>query len=336
MALHAIDDLTDAFDATKAFLLPFDLGRWLRLAVISLFVASSSGWGSGMAPSNPAQFSAGPGTPTTGPAPGDVGGQIAHFVATNLLAIVAVLLVLFALGLILAWLASVFEFAFLASISREEVHVRSYVAEFSGPGTRLFGFRVVFGLLVAAVFGGGALLTLGPALLTGDPSLALFFVLVLPLFVVLGALASVVYVFTTAFVAPIMLLEDRGVISGWRRFWGVLRANWKQFGTFAVVGVFVMIGVGIVAGIAAGLLGVAVAIPFALVFFALVLAGIGGGAALIAGVLLGIPLLAVLLVVMGFVQVPIQTYLRYWALLVLGDVDADLDLIPDQRAAIRE
>jgi hypothetical protein len=35
------------------------------------------------------------------------------------------------------------------------------------------------------------------------------------------------------------------------------------------------------------------------------------------------------------VQVPVHTYLRYYALLVLGDVEPDLDLVPDQRAAIR-
>jgi len=41
------------------------------------------------------------------------------------------------------------------------------------------------------------------------------------------------------------------------------------------------------------------------------------------------------LVVALLVTVPVQTYLRYYALLILGDVDADLDLIPEQRAIAR-
>lgn len=37
-----------------------------------------------------------------------------------------------------------------------------------------------------------------------------------------------------------------------------------------------------------------------------------------------------------FVSVPVQTFLRYYALLVLGDTNADFDLIPEQRRAARE
>jgi hypothetical protein len=36
------------------------------------------------------------------------------------------------------------------------------------------------------------------------------------------------------------------------------------------------------------------------------------------------------------VQVPVQTYLRYYALLVLGDVESSFDIVPDRRAAVRE
>jgi hypothetical protein len=39
--------------------------------------------------------------------------------------------------------------------------------------------------------------------------------------------------------------------------------------------------------------------------------------------------------VAALVQVPVVTYFRYYALLVLGDTDADLDLIPERRRAVR-
>lgn len=42
-----------------------------------------------------------------------------------------------------------------------------------------------------------------------------------------------------------------------------------------------------------------------------------------------------LLALASLVQVPAATYLRYCALLVVGDADAALDPIPERRAAIR-
>jgi hypothetical protein len=63
----------------------------------------------------------------------------------------------------------------------------------------------------------------------------------------------------------------------------------------------------------------------------------GGGGVLgpLALLVVGIPLALIFIVMMAFVQVPVQVYLRYWALLVLGDVDSALDLIPEQREAVR-
>ncbi|QLG60370.1 hypothetical protein HUG12_00815 [Halorarum salinum] len=56
-----------------------------------------------------------------------------------------------------------------------------------------------------------------------------------------------------------------------------------------------------------------------------------------AGVLAVVGLLFALatLVVVALARVPVVTYLRYYALLVLGDVDERLDLVPKRRAAIR-
>ena len=41
MALHAIDDVGDALDATRAFLFPFDRTKWLKLALVVFFVGTS-------------------------------------------------------------------------------------------------------------------------------------------------------------------------------------------------------------------------------------------------------------------------------------------------------
>ena len=334
MALHAVDDLTDAFEATRSFLLPFEFGRWVRLALLSLFVAGSGG-GGGMTPQSPMQYTFdGTGTPGT-PSFGGLGAELTRFLEANLWPLVGIGLVLILIGLVVAWLASIFEFSYLESLRADAVHVRDYYSQFRGLGTRLFAFRLIFGLLSAVVVGGIALLAIGPALLGFGTSSLFVLVLLFPLFFLVGLLAGIVYVFTTAFVVPIMLLEDRGVISGWRRLWGVMGGNWAQFAVFVLVGLFVMIGVGILVGIVTAILGVVVAIPFALVFFLALMTGIPALNVAVL-VILGIPFALVMLAVVGFVQVPVQTYLRYWALLVLGDVEPDLDLIPEQRQAIRE
>lgn len=326
MALHAIDDLSEALTTTRRFLFPFTWGRWLRLAFISLFVAGGSGGGS---PPNSLQYTMegpvldGHGAPNLGP-----------FFGQHLALIVGIVAVLLVLGLVLAWVAATLEFALLESLRSDAVHVREYLGAYSGLGLRLFAFRILFGLALVLSIGGLALAVVGPVLLGADQRVLFAFVLLVPVFLVIGLIGAVVYVFTTAFVVPIMVLEDRGVISAWKRFWTTLRSNWTQFLAFLVVGLFVMIAIGIAVGILAAIVGVIVAIPLAAVAY--VFFASPGTVTLLPIALVGIPLAIVFFVAMAFVQVPVQVYLRYWALLVLGDVDEDLDLIPDQRAAVRE
>lgn len=331
MALHAVDDLSDAFTATRSFLFPFDWGRWLRLALISLFVAGGSGGGS---PPNVFQYTGGaPGQMTPGYQTGipDLGPILQQNLGVVVLLGGLVVLV----SLALAWLSATFEFTLLESIRSDSVVIRRYVDEFSGLGTRLFAFRFVFGLVLLLLVGGLALAIIGPVIMGASRNFLFAFVILTPVFLVIGVVAGVIYVLTTAFVAPIMLLENRGVLSGWRRFWTTFKAEWTQFLVYLLVGLFVMIAVGIGVGIATAIIGVVLAIPFALVFFGLVTTGGGGVIGPLALLAVGIPLGLIFLVLMAFVQVPVQVYLRYWALLVLGDVDSDLDLIPEQRDRIR-
>ncbi|MFB6085711.1 MAG: hypothetical protein ABEJ84_02715 [Halodesulfurarchaeum sp.] len=327
MALHAVDDLSDAYRATRAFLLPLEWGRWLRLALLSLFVAGSSGGG---APTGGFQGPLGTSpdlTPGGGTEFGGTIDQIGAMLSNNLWFILGVIGVFFLLGLVLQWVSATFEFTFLESLRTDEVHVREFTSEYTGLGTRLFAFRILFGLATLLVFGGLALLAIGPLLMGISPAAPLLLlVFLIPVSFVLGIVAAVGYVFTTAFVAPIMLLEDRGVLSAWKRFWGVFKSAWTDFLVFVLVGLFLMIAIGIVVGIAMAVIGVGIALP---VFVAL----LAGGPLLAA--LLGIPAAVLAILAWAMVQVPVQTYLRHWALLVLGDIEPELDLIPDRRGAVR-
>jgi preprotein translocase subunit Sss1 len=337
MALHAVDDLGDAFAATRAFLLPFDVGTWLRLALVAFFVGGVGG----NVPTSGTQF----GGETVdigqvGTTPPDVGGQ-----ALTLLLLVGSALAI--LGLLLGFLGSVMEFVLVRSLREEEVHVRRYVGEHWRAGARLFGFRIVLVLL------GGLLVTLPLlALLFGvvgsggfdGPGRILGLVLVLvPLALLVAVAFSLVNGFTTFFVVPVMLLEGSGVLASWRRFYRTLRSEWKEYIAFAVLTFVLTLVLGTMVGFVVGIVALLVFGPLVLLGFAGVAGtgvfGFGGGAAslpvLVALGLVGLLALLLVLFVAALVRVPVVTYLRYYALLVLGDTDGDLDLVPERRRAIR-
>ena len=340
MALHAVDDLEDALSATRAFLFPFDAGRWLRLAIVAFFVG-----GVGSAPTSGFQFGGGGGgsvdTGGVGTTPPEITGEL-----LSLVLLVAGVLV--AIGLVVGFVGSVMEFVLVASLRDEEVHVRRYFREHWRAGARLFGFRLALTLLAAAlvavpilalVFGTG-----GPAAVGGPGEVFGLLLLLLPLALVAGIAFSLVNGFTTFFVVPVMLLEGDGVLASWRRFYGTLRAEWKEYLVFVVVTFVLSLVVATAVGIVVGIAAFLVVVPFVLLglggFLAAGALGSGGIGAASLPVLLAVGLLgllAFLLVVFvaAVVQVPVVTYFRYYALLVLGDTDEALDLVPERRRAIR-
>jgi len=331
MVWYAVEALDDAVDPVRSLLFPLDVGRWLKLAVIVLFLG-----GGGVTP------------PTAGGQSTVGGGEMAPDAGamelpseTVIAAVVGLLVVILALVLLFTVLGSVMEFAFLESLRTREVHVRRYAGDNLGKGLRLFGFRIAL-YLVGLVPVVGLALLLFPGLATGSPTIVLGTVaLFVPVIALFGFVVALVDGATTNFVVPVMLLRDEGPVAAWRTFWPTLVADWKQFAVYAVIRVVLAIAAGIVLSIVGGFLAVAVLVPFAVVGAAAVLA-FGTPSALVStavglGILVVLILayVAVLFFVLSVVRVPIQAYLRYYALLVLGDVDADLDLIPDIREETR-
>ncbi len=325
MTLYALDDVGDAFEVTSEFLRPVEARTWAKLALVVLFIGGAGG--------NVTSFQSSVGG-SAGPVPDLSAGPGLWLLIA---AIVGVALVV---GLVFVLVGSIFEFVFVESLRREEVSIRQYWGQRWRQGVRLFAFRVALGLFL---LGGGALLAASIVLpLVGfDPLGGLWLagvVLLLPVFLVIAIVTGVVYVFTTIFVVPIMVLEDCGVVAGWRRLWPTITRDWKQYLAVALLYVGLAIAGGIVVGILTALSLLILFIPFGLLFaiafglFAFVSEVLGFLAFLVLGVAGVITAIAVVAVV----QVPVQTYLRYYALLVLGDIEPPFDLIPDQRAAIRD
>ena len=332
MSWKAIDALDDARDATASLLLPFDAGRWARLALIALFVGSigSGGGGAGNAGNTGFTFPADGGVPPTD-FPID---SFPEFVtAGNVFAVaVALVAVAFVLGIVWSIIGSVMQFVLVDAVVSKDVRIRKPFRERLGLGLRLFVFQVGLVLAVLLLLGAPlAAVVLGGINLDGT-----VFLLAIPLVflaLVVFFVLAVALQLTTDFVVPTMIAEDRQVIESWRRVVPVFRAEFSEFGLYVVIRFVLGILASIAVGIAAALVLLVVAIPFAIVGGGLFLALAGAQVGILSpvGVVLlgGLGLLFVLtaIVVSAFVQMPVVTFFRYYSLFLLGSADESLDLV---------
>jgi len=236
MTRFAVERLGDAVDATRAFLFPVASGRWLRLAVLSVLVAGGSGFGGGGGVSGGSTGA----TEAVEPAVGLSSGEAVVLVLAGAALVVGI-------GLVVGLLASVAEFVLVASLRSESVTLRASARRFWRRGVRLFVFRTGLFVALLAVLAVAVAAVALPAAL-GVPLVAVLAALV----AVPAALAAVLLAvaadrFTVLFVVPTMLAADEhGVIAGWRRFWSVLRPQWRQYAAYAAVAVALALVTGFV------------------------------------------------------------------------------------------
>ncbi|MDG5778170.1 hypothetical protein VB773_01610 [Haloarculaceae archaeon H-GB2-1] len=341
MSLSALDSIDDALQATKGLLLPFDRAIWLRLAVVMFFV----GGGGGFSFPNTSNFG-GSDFGNGGGVGGTPSGQVQppEFTPELMGLIAGFALVVLLIVLVLAVLGGIMEFVFVESLGTEEVRLKQYVSENWGRGLRLFGFRIGFGLLnllvVVAVLAAIAAATVGFSPEQWTPGGLIGVVLLAIPFLILDALvAGTITGFTTMFVVPIMLLEERGVLSAWRRFWPTLKTEWKEYVSYGIMAFILNIVTAIAQGIIGFVLVLVVTIPFAVVGFGLyfALGGANGVGVIVGSVILVLAVLFVLVVIVLslLVKVPFQSFLRYYALFVLGDTNDSFDAVAEVRSSVR-
>ena len=321
MALHAVDNIEEAFSVTGEFLRPVELRRWLKLALVVFFV------GSGVSlPS--AQFNSS--TPS-----GDVSGSDLPFaVPVDVVTLVVVLVAAgILLGALFALIGAIMEFVLIESLRTGEVSIRRYWRRRWRQGLRLFGFRIAIGVPAFALFAGWLALLVVPIVAGIDLTIPFTAFLVgVPVLFLVGVVYGVVSGFTTVFVVPLMIQADSGVLAAWRRLWESIKAAWKQYLAYVVIAFLLTVAAGIIASIAVGFVAIAVLIPVIIVagvtHLTVSLSSTVGIAVLIAlALLFGL----VMLVVWALAQVPVVTYLRYYALLVLGDIEESFDLVSGLR-----
>jgi len=347
MALFAVERIDDAVDMTRSFLTPVDAGRWARLTVVVAFLLGGTGGGGGASAASGASN-----VPTTaGSIPQDglpeIPADFPELSATAVAVILGAIALLIVIGLIVAAVGAVMEFVLVESLSSDEIHVRQYFRRHARKGLWLFAFRLLLGLAALAILGGTALVLFGDvaaALLAGRfvvPSSGRLLVgalVLVPLGIVVGVVVTLVNGFTTEFVVPIMLREDRGVLAGWRRFLPTLLAHWKQYGAYVLIAFVLHLVTGIAGSILVGLAAIVLAIPALIVAIPLGLGALAGGSvsvgAIAALAVLAAVYLCGLFLAAAVISVPITVFHRQFALLVLGDTNADFDVLGDRRPSL--
>jgi hypothetical protein len=322
---YALTVLDDARTATEDLLRPVDRGRWLRLAVIALFVGvggSVPSFGNGGNVGTPSGGGGGGG--------GELPGTLPSLPEGGVLAAVAAVVLVLVL-LVLAWslVGAVMEFVLVVGLRDREIRLKRPFRANLRRGLRLFGFRIGVGLASLLVIG----VPVALVFVLGVGVSPFLFALALPLAAVallVGLAFGAVSRLTTDFVVPTMIADEVGVLDGWRRLWPTLRGEWKQTAVYLVARFVLGIAAGLVVGLGALLVGVVLAIPFVIVgilVFALAHA-VGSGAASVV-LIVPLALLYFLALFVGalILQVPVLTFVRYYSLSALGYFVPELDFV---------
>lgn len=226
------------------------------------------------------------------------------------------------------------EFVFVRVVTDRDVRLRTHTRENVSNGATLLLFRIALVLGIAILIIVPAVVSL---FLLSPLFLGLLAILFVPILIAVAIGIWLVHRFTVDFVVPVMLLEDRGILEAWGAFWPALKEEWKQYGVYALV----RLGLGVVAGFVAGIgfvaIGLVLAVPFGIVAVVLYLVfeTALGLLSIAIGALAVIALsyvLSVLIAGITLVQAPIQTYLRYYSLFVLGSITPPFDVVRSLRS----
>lgn len=310
MSWYAIEAIDKAIKDTKELLLPFNLGTWLRLALIVIFTGAGIGF------VNPVNF-----VPsdfdkidevedTRGPADLSDNNSLATESSQNAVTGLATsssslsnaawaILGLFLVGLVVLifYLSSVFEFIYYQSLLDKDVSIRENFRKHWLNGLQYFVFEIVYLLgiaaLIIAIIGGFVV----------NPVLGIFNVFLgISAFIILAVFSGLVHDF-----ALLQMIDGgEGLILSWRSIWPELRDQWREIAVYLVV----KFGIGIAISIAVTTLIVGLLIPFIFLFgiIAVLLS-------LVADVLVLIPLLAGIItfgVVMLGVIIAARTFVYFF------------------------
>lgn len=361
MSWHAIDSVDEAIEETRSFLSPFAVGRWLKLALISIFVGTGgSGLGLLNLPSSipgddsPGNMSAGSGNVTTdgnitppsggefapggnvtagAPPTGEVPppSELLEMAGAELGLLVAIGLLAFAIVLVIGLLTETLRFVFYDDLQTDTVRLIEPAKRRFGQALRLYAFKLGLGLLTV-----GPLAGLVVFFAVADIPVGLLVFAAAGLFIIgVMLLSTIVSRITDEFVVPTMVVTDSGVLDGWRRFWPVFRGQLSQFGVYLVVHLLLLLAVGI-ARVILSIIVYGIVLTIGGVIGLVIVFGLFGGlsaAASSTAALVVLGLLALVTLLIGWVvllpvQIAVLTYVTNYEVAMLAACDEELRLRP--------
>jgi len=318
--------LWEAVRETRWFFTPFDAKKWVAVAVAAVFVGARAGYTSvtnlALVPFLPSvsaeSIERAPTSANEAVSPAAVAlADSIDFLAVGIVALT-----------VATFLGSVAEFVLIDVLRTGEPRLRRFLMDRFGAGIHLFLFRIV---VTASLFGVAALVGIGAVGGFGPVALAVL----LPIFA-FSVVASIINGLTTDFVVPVMMVDDCGVLKGWKEFFPVLTENPATFLVYVVGRLLVNLAVAVGFAVSSVVIGVLLGLPVAVTGYAVSLTE-GGFDAVLASAL-GVALLVVVVVlyvlllvalVALFLQLPVRLFFRSWPLYLLGRVEEEYEILDE-------
>lgn len=306
--------IEEAFDRTVALLWPPSPAVWFRIALIVFFLG-----GCVIQPFGTDDFIL-PGFHTD-----EVVFQ--EYLLQNSDPIFLSILLIFAGGIAYVIISSIFQFVFVDCLSSDTIILTRTLTIRIGKGVRLMIFYLFLLGIVSLAAIVLSLLFFVPVLTGGDASmvdLLIALITVLVLVILLLIPVWVLAILTADFVVPVMILDDTGIIAGWRSTLTLFQGNERTIAMYTGLKIVLIIASGVVLGAMA----IIISIPLGL---------LGDLASAEDGI---VPLQstdAIISLLMGtgamvltslVLLVPVITFFRYYSLVVLGNLNPAYTLLP--------
>ncbi|OPY22097.1 MAG: hypothetical protein A4E24_00139 [Methanomethylovorans sp. PtaU1.Bin093] len=324
MDWYVIDAVGVAYERTKRCLFePFDLWKWVKLAMILMLIGGGSGHG-GNSFNSFNSFSDTDTYPAYGPDhdpgydsefdPFDLIEDAASAVSSS--AVLAIIALIFLLVIVFMYISSVMEFVLVESLVSNNVKFWEYTRRFLGKGFHLFLIRIATLLLSLLVL---AVIVLPFIFINGMPSgdhlwLSLIggIMMIVFLLIVFVLIASVLGSFIGMSI-PVAMYRNIGVVSAILEVLRKFKLDWQQIIVYWVGRAVLGIIVGIVALIAVMLALLVTLIPFLIldliVYFLLSL--VLSGSEWIVLVPLVLVEVILFIIAMALVSMPFGAFLKY-------------------------
>ncbi|OEU59604.1 MAG: hypothetical protein BA870_10105 [Desulfuromonadales bacterium C00003094] len=347
----AWDVIEEALTKTSQMLFePFDLKKWVKLAVILFFIGGCGSYGSHGGGGGPSYTYNLQGNDFVDPGgrlqpDAEMGAvieqavaELSAFVDRSRLAIILAVTLIFMIILLFSYISNIMEFALVESVVRSQVTLKAYIGNNLGNALQLFVLKWTLNIIFLLAI----ILSLLPALSTildGNFNITILGSVFLFFSVVI--VGGIIFVLIDSFInlaIPVMLYENTGIISALLRLTDAAVHNVSQLLVYWVLWILLGIVICIVVTIIGIIVVLLAALALALIgiagYMILTLLGIGFFAPTFL-IVIGLYIIVAILTIVFLVTlatVPLPVFMKYHALLFLQKWYADI--VPFQEDAL--